>query len=427
MSAGLVLVVVVAGAYLAAHLVFEWLARRFLIVSGAEYLLLGILIGPNVSNLVSASVVSSFAPFMVLALGWTGAVIGTQFHLPTLLRVRARYSQVAFLEALLTLVVVTAVMAVGLAAQFERPTAAVLEPAVTLGAIATTSSLWGIALITRRLRHRAVIVRQLEVAAAVDAFVGITAFGLLLCWRHAAPPGLARAPTTTEWAVITVAIGAVGGALFHLFLHGERKPDRLYVSLIGALTLASGAAAHLQLSPLLPTMLIGAILINTSRNPATIRDALNTVHRPLYYVLLVFAGAAWRPTVGAALLPVLLFLAIRTAAKMGGADLAARLAGTRGTLGPDWGRALLGQGRLATAIALNYLILDGAPLAEVVFTATVASVLLTDLASARLVASVVRQYRERRAARPLAGAMAGPPGAAPTAAEANDLPAEAAG
>ena len=41
MSAGLVLILVV-GAYVAAHLASEWLARRYLIVSGAEYLLLGI-------------------------------------------------------------------------------------------------------------------------------------------------------------------------------------------------------------------------------------------------------------------------------------------------------------------------------------------------------------------------------------------------
>ena len=33
------------GAYLAAHVAFGWLARRYLIVSGAEYLLLGILLG----------------------------------------------------------------------------------------------------------------------------------------------------------------------------------------------------------------------------------------------------------------------------------------------------------------------------------------------------------------------------------------------
>ena len=53
MSEGLILVLVVAASYLAARVAFEWLARRYLIVSGAEYLLLGILLGPQVSRILS--------------------------------------------------------------------------------------------------------------------------------------------------------------------------------------------------------------------------------------------------------------------------------------------------------------------------------------------------------------------------------------
>ena len=40
MSAGLILVLAVAVAYLAAHVAFDWLAKRLLLVSGAEYLIL---------------------------------------------------------------------------------------------------------------------------------------------------------------------------------------------------------------------------------------------------------------------------------------------------------------------------------------------------------------------------------------------------
>jgi hypothetical protein len=409
-SAGLVLVLIVAGAYLAAHIAFDWLARRYLVVSGAEYLLLGILIGPYGAHLADETVIGGFAPFMLLALGWTGAVIGAQFHLPTLIRLPAGQIQVALLEAVLTLVVVTAVMGAAFVLQFDLEPRDAVAPAVSLGAVATSSSLWGIAIITRRITHRPAIVRQLEIAAMVDAAVAITAFGLLLCADHPVPERSPRAPTGVEWAVIATAIGVVGGWLFHLFLRGERKPDRLYVSLVGALTLASGAAAFMRLSPLLPAMIIGAVLVNTSRNRRAITQALDKVQRPLYFVLLVFAGTAWRPSVAASVLPVILFLAIRTAAKMGGAALAARLHGTIGSLGPDWGRALVGQGRLAVAIALNLLLYDDSLLANVVFTATVASVLLTDVASARLVQSVVSRYRDRRAPRPAEGAMLAPPG-----------------
>ena len=73
MAGPFVLVLIVAGAYLAAHWAFEWLGARYLLVSGAEYLLLGILLGPQVSGVLEASVLNGFAPFMTLAMGWIGA------------------------------------------------------------------------------------------------------------------------------------------------------------------------------------------------------------------------------------------------------------------------------------------------------------------------------------------------------------------
>ena len=58
-------------------------------------------------------------------------------------------------------------------------------------------------------------------------------------------------------------------------------------------------------------------------------------------------------------------------------------------LGPNWGRALLGQGGLAVAIAFNYLTQDNSFFPNIVFTAAIASVLFTDLVSARLVRAAV--------------------------------------
>ena len=77
MSAGLILVLAVAVAYLATHVAFDWLARRLLLVSGAEYLILGILLGPSVSGVLSVETLAGFAPLTTLALGWIGAIVGT--------------------------------------------------------------------------------------------------------------------------------------------------------------------------------------------------------------------------------------------------------------------------------------------------------------------------------------------------------------
>jgi hypothetical protein len=228
------------------------------------------------------------------------------------------------------------------------------------------------------------------VATAIDALVAVLAMGLLLGIR--APDHVAagaRALTETEWVVVTVAIGVVGGTLFHLFLGSERHIDRIFVALAGAIILTSGAASFVHISPLMSAMVMGAVLINTSHARHEIAAALHGAERPFYFVLLVFAGARWQPSLREWLAAVLLFLAMRVLGKVFGAAISTRASSAQQVLGTQWGRALLGQGGLAIALALDYLAHDWAIFPHIVFTAAVVSVLLTDLMSARLIHSVV--------------------------------------
>ena len=389
MSASLLLVILVAVAYGAAKVAFQWIGRHFLIVSGAEYLLLGILLGPQVSGVLSEEALRAFTPFMTLSLGWMGAMVGMRLYLPALVRLRGVFYRVAFVQSLITLSVVTGSSIVILQWLFNVSTAYALVPSLVLGAVATGSAADAIELVVRRQGRESLVVRQLEVAVWMDSVIAIVTLALVLSLSHVPAPQLARSPTAVEWAVISVTIGVVGGALFHLFLGEERDEDRLFISLAGAIVLMTGAATYLRLSPLLPGLLLGAILVNTSRNRTEIMRALTSVERPLYFVLLLCGGAIWTPSTNAWVLPVGLFLVMRGLAKVGGARLAARFNGMLPILGPNWGRALLGQGGLALAIAFNYLTEENAFFPNIIFTAAIGSVLLTDLFSARLMSAAV--------------------------------------
>lgn len=382
MPSTLVLLSLVVAAWLAAHVAFEWLGRRFMVLSGAEYLLLGILVGPQVSGLLTAETTGAFAPFLTLALGWIGALVGAQFHLPSLLQVPAIAVRLAFTESGLALALVATAMAGILAGVLGVPLASVALPALALGAVALPSAPAAAALASLGNRRSATLL-QVQVTTAVEALVGIVILGILLSALHPGGTRTSRPPTPTEWAVISLAIGCLGGVLFHLFLGSERHIDRLFVGLAGAVILVSGGAAYLHLSPLLPAMLVGAILVNTSGNRDEVRQVLSSVERPLYFVLLIFAGALWSPPTQAWVLPVLLFVGVRLSAKLGAAWLAARSIGPHRP-SPAWGLALLGHGGLGAALALSYGLARHAPLADLVFTAGIASILITDGFSARL-------------------------------------------
>jgi Kef-type K+ transport system membrane component KefB len=400
MPAALILILAVAVAYLAAHVAFDWLAKRFMLVSGAEYLLLGILLGPHVSGILSAQTMSGFAPLITLALGWIGAIVGTQFYLPALVRIPARTYRLGFLEAILTAFMVGGVGAALMWLITGRgDITQSIAPALALGAIAAVSAPAGIEVVTRKIGgQREPIVLQLQVATAMDALVGIVTMGLLFCIFHPNDTIAARGITPTEWAVITLGIGVVGGTLFHLFLGGETNVDRLFISLAGAIILASGAAAYLHLSPVLTSMVVGAVLVNTSGGSRpVIADTLAKSERPFYFVLLVFAGASWDPsTVAWWWAVVLAFLVTRVVGKIGTARLGARVNDALPDLGPDWGFALLGQGGLAIALGLDYSRFSAAVLPHAVFTAAIVSVLFTDVGSARIIHAVMSRLRWRR-------------------------------
>lgn len=374
-------------AFLATHVAYEWLAKRLLIVSGAEYLVLGVLLGPQVTGLFTPAAIDAFQPIVILGIGWMGISAAMPLRLQRLIRISAVLYRTSLVESLLTLALVAAGAASAISYAFQADLSTTLGPALVLGAIAVASTPAGLDVAFGDKRRSAPVLQQIEVANSMDAVISVLAFGLLLAFMHDAPPLTTRALTTTEWSVVTLGIGVVGGTLFHLFLGGEQSADRLYIALGGAIILASGAAAYLQLSPALATFAMGVILANSLRNPAPVEQVLRSGERPLYYVLLLLAGASWTPDSNIGWwLVIMHYLVLRTLAKLWGTGIVTWVNGAQAAVGLDWGRALIGQGRLTLALALDYSRRD-LPFGEIIFTCAAVSVLFTEFFAARFVRS----------------------------------------
>jgi Kef-type K+ transport system membrane component KefB len=317
----LLLILLAAMAFLATHVAYEWLAKRLLIVSGAEYLVLGVLLGPQVTGLFTPAAIEAFQPIVILGIGWMGIVAAMPMRLSRLVRIPAVTYRLA----------------------------------LVLGAIAVASTPAGLDVAFGDARRSAPVLQQIEVANSMDAVISILAFGVLLALMHTEAPVLMRPLTTTEWFVVTLGIGIIGGTLFHLFLGDEQGADRLFISLGGAVILTSGAAAYLQLSPTLAAFAMGVVLANSLRHTKPVEEVLRTGERPLYYVLLLLAGASWTPDSNVGWwLVIMHYVVLRTLAKLWGTGIVTWLNRTQSSVGLDWGRALIGQGRLTIALALDY-------------------------------------------------------------------------
>jgi hypothetical protein len=401
MQTTLAALAVVTVGYILAYLVFDRLRDRFGYVGGAEYVIIGLLLGPRVTGLLGAAQVQDLTPLVSLALGWLGMLLGTYFRLPTMALIRGDHLRVAFAEALTTLGCALAVLLVVLHYAVGYPWPEATVQGVTLAAVATLSSPAAVDVITRRSGGRSPIFPILQLTARIDALVAVAAFGLILAIFHQGQvsPSV-RPPTATEWAVINLAIGVASGVLFHLFLGPQSNLDeaegssRLFVALAGAIVVASGASYYLNLSPIFTNLILGFILANSGSAHRDVTRLLLATERPVYLALLIFAGAAWSPGSRELLFIAPLFVLIRLGSRFVGGWVAGARVAPRELRTPRLGRALLAQGGIAVALAVNYTQVRPDLNPDLILTATLVSVLLFEIVASREVGELVAAVRQ---------------------------------
>ena len=389
MQTTLAALTVITVGYILAYLVFDRLRDRYGYVGGAEYVIIGFLLGPHVTGLLGAVQVQDLTPIVSLALGWLGMLLGTYFRLPSLALVPGEHLRSAFAEALTTfgcaLLTITLLFHLGLGYGWPDT----MVQAVTLASVATLSSPAAVDVVARRSSGSA-ITPVLQLTARIDAVVAVAAFGLILAIYHqgqVAPS--VRPPTATEWAVINLGIGVACGVLFHLFLgpsshlNGAEGNSRLFVALAGAIVIASGASYYLNLSPIFTNVVLGFILTNTGSAHRDVTRLLRATERPVYLALLIFAGAAWSPGPRELLFIAPVFVLIRLSARLAGGWLAGTRVVPPELKTPRLGRALLAQGGLAVALAVNYGQVHPELNPDVLLTATLVSVLLFEIVAGR--------------------------------------------
>jgi len=386
MQTTLTALAVVAVGYILAYLLFDRLRDRYGYVGGAEYVLIGFILGPRVTGLLGAGQVQDLTPIVSLALGWLGMELGTYFRIPTLALLPPSHLQIAFAEAVTTFCVALAAMLAIFRFLVGQAWPEAVVQAATLAAVATLCSPAAVDAFAERARKRNGIHEVLRLTARIDALVAVIAFGLVLAVYHQGDVSPeVRPPTATEWAVINLAVGIASGVLFHLFLGpvsrlGESEGEsRLFVALAGAIVVASGASYYLNLSPIFTTLVLGVILANSGSSHRDVTRMLLATERPVYLALLLFAGAAWSPGTVDVLFVAPVFVLVRLAARFLGGKTAGEHVAPAELRTHGLARGLLSQGGLAVAIALNYSQVHPELDSRLLLTATLLSVLLFEM------------------------------------------------
>ncbi|MEN0065110.1 MAG: hypothetical protein AAGA48_23405 [Myxococcota bacterium] len=364
-----------------AHELVERLQKRLLFLSAAEYIVLGVVLGPVVVPSVNPFFnLTSVAPVFAFAAGWVGLLYGLELDLraPGL----SRPLRLAIVDCLVTLALVS-----GASLWFFRsgllletvPWDIAAPCALVLGAAASAGSSSAVDLLSERFHDAAThLLPLLRRTTRFSSALAILTFGLVFCiWRVSEGSAL---DVPANGVLLTIGMGVVLGLLFSLFIGRDQSANKAFLSMVGILVFASGAAFFLQLSALAVNLILGLVLAQTRRG-GRMATQLERTQRPVTLTLLIFAGALWNPPpLGAVVALTAGFIVLRLLAKVIGVGLATGGTPLRGDL---W-RGLLDQGDVAVAMSIGFQLVYSHPAVDLVHTAILAAVVVHGLISPRL-------------------------------------------
>lgn len=273
-------------AYAGSMLLGSGKARGYGLPSGAEYLLLGVVLGPHFLSAVPRASVLTFQPLMLAALGWLCAVVGVDYGVVGERRiVRGSALLGVALGVLSSGAAFAAVMWVGV--RFLHQSLLTLLPlALSLAICLSETTRHAVRMVGERHNASGPLTDLLSDVADADDLFPIVGTAILLCF----------APSSPGWSLwvqlgVTIGAGAGLGAVTATLMGRHLRTDETWGLILGAALLGIGVSTHLQLSPLTLMFAFGVALANVSRRGVELRAMMADSERLVLPPMLLLAGA----------------------------------------------------------------------------------------------------------------------------------------
>jgi hypothetical protein len=341
-------------AYVGSILVGGRAIRGFGLASGAEYLVLGFVLGPQVLSVVGRSLVESFQPVVLVGVSWLGLLLGVSY-----LRVAERrvpLARIALAIVLSALVggSVSATVYFGARHFSPLPHLEIIAFAATAGLVCAETTRHSVRWVVERYQAKGPLADLAADTARASALFPALALSLVNAWL----PGAALpAFSVLGRVLVSLALGVVLGLTGALLLGREFRRDESWGILLGTCLLGTGAAARLNLSPLSTTFAMGLTLAIVSRHREDIKAMIMPTEKPVLLPVVLLAGAYVNVKLSAALLALVAaaLLAKVIARVLCGGLLALSSKAARG-VGLEFGGSMLSSGALGLAVALSFVV-----------------------------------------------------------------------
>ena len=358
---------------------------RDVFLTGWEFILLGVALGPLGLDLITTEKLEQLDPFIAVGLGWVGLIFGIQMRTEDLLKVDRGILKLTLFQSTAVWAGLYSLFGILLMMVFTVSWSEVFTAACIVGAAGSLSSPTALALMAPRFsRETSGKIRSLLMVANLDLAPAIVAVGIVFCFFPASGSGFDFYGGVILLSYSAIMALAMAG-LFRFFGREILTPEEDLAVIIGFLAFVSGVAFYLSLSPLFLSLAVGITLANTLKSDDPIFGVLFATEKPFYVILLILAGLLWSGMGVAAVAVALLVILFRVWLKAKATSIGSRIFLSHNPLPEKAGLALTSQGALALAIGINYLIIYPGPTSKLAFGVIVLSTVVNEIAAPFLI------------------------------------------
>lgn len=367
------------------------LGVRSILLTGSEYILIGILLGRMGFDILDRSTLEQLQPFLIFGLSWIGFLFGVQFEIRFMKKLPRHYFSITAIQSIITTISISGsiYLIVRITDAFSAFSALVF--AVMLGATGACSAQSAIAIVNRnyRIKERKLL-DLLRYITSVDGLFSLLFLMFALGLAAGFDSGRFSLPEALSWLLLALFTGVVPALILILLSRVRFTQQEFLVFLIGSIMFAGGLANHFDQSPLISGLVCGILVANFCRHRLRAMEMVVHAEKSIYIILLLFLGALWQFSPGPALYVAVVYLITRMAGKVLGLEVAVRVFKPQFKTPAGLGLGLLSEGGLAVAIILECCIFYPS-FAGPLMTVIIPAILINELLGPRL---LLAQFRE---------------------------------
>lgn len=391
-SLGIVIAVALLGSRLSSSRMWVSMGVKNILLTGVEYIFLGILLGRFFLNIIDETSILKFRPFLIFGLSWIGFLFGIQFEFRLLRKLPRKFFSVTLIQAIFTFASVFSAVffLVPLFSNFALSEIFVL--ALFFGSISVSTAPSALSIVNRNYRFRnQKLCDLMRYISGVDSLFSILFFSFLISYlANKNFPGISFL-LFFEWFGVTILIGIAPSFIFSFLLKLTKNHSEFIALLIGIIAFTGGIAFQLHHSSLVAGFFGGFVVANICRKRVDAIKLLREAENSIYIIILLLLGAGLDLSGGFDLMFFLIFFLFRVFGKLGGNFLALKLFPAKFYTPGMMGLALLSEGSIGFAILINFYILFPEYSKTVIVIALI-SAIITELMSPKL---ILTQFREK--------------------------------